>query len=70
MRRNPDLKLFVASGYYDLVTTPANAYGQVEAAGLPAERVRFEEYDSGHMLYLGGTSEAFADDLRDFLTAD
>ena len=70
MRRNPDLKVFVASGYYDLVTTAASAYGQVEAAGLPEDRVRFEEYDSGHMLYLGGTSEAFADDLRDFLTED
>ena len=70
MRRNPDLRVFVASGYYDLVTTPADARAQIEAANLPQERVRFENYDSGHMLYLGGTSEIFAEDLRDFLTAD
>ncbi|WP_233355978.1 S10 family peptidase [Henriciella aquimarina] len=70
MRRNPDLRLFVASGYYDLVTTPAEAKAQIESADIPRERVRFEDYTSGHMLYLGGTAEAFADDLRAFLTAD
>ena len=69
MRRNPDLRVFVASGYYDLVTTPADARAQLEAANLPAERVRYEDYASGHMLYLGGTADAFADDLREFLTS-
>jgi len=70
MRRNPDLKLFVASGYYDLVTTPAEAFAELEDAGLPIDRVRFENYASGHMLYLGGTAEQFADDLREFLSTD
>ena len=70
MRRNPDLRVFVASGYYDLVTTPADAKAQIAAAELPEDRVSFKEYESGHMLYLGGTSEAFADDLRAFLTKD
>ncbi|MAP95674.1 MAG: septum formation initiator [Ponticaulis sp.] len=70
MRRNPDLNLMVASGYYDLVTTPAEAKAQVAAAALPEDRVTFKEYESGHMLYLGGTSEAFADDLRAFLLKD
>jgi len=69
MRRNPDLRLFVASGLYDLVTTPAEAYAQIADSGVPQDRVRFEDYPSGHMLYLGGTAEAFADDLREFLTA-
>lgn len=68
MRRNPDLRVFVASGYYDLVTTPADAKAQIAAAELPEDRVSFKEYESGHMLYLGGTAEAFADDLRAFLT--
>ena len=68
MRRNPDLRLFVASGYYDLVTTPADAKAQIKGADVPPERVRFEDYTSGHMLYLGGTAEAFADDIREFLT--
>lgn len=67
MRRNPDLRVFVASGYYDLVTTPADARASIAAAGLPQERVTFTDYESGHMLYLGGTSEAFSTDLRAFL---
>lgn len=67
MRRNPDLKVLVASGYYDLVTTPADARASIAAAGLPSDRVTFADYESGHMLYLGGTSEAFSDDLRAFL---
>lgn len=67
MRRNPDLKVLVASGYYDLVTTPADARASIAAAGLPQDRVTFTDYESGHMLYLGGTSEAFSADLREFL---
>jgi len=67
MRRNPDLRVLVASGYYDLVTTPADARASIAAAGLPQDRVTFTDYASGHMLYLGGTSEAFSADLRAFL---
>jgi carboxypeptidase C (cathepsin A) len=33
MRRNPDLRLLVASGYYDMVTTAASAESQVRHAG-------------------------------------
>lgn len=67
MRRNPDLRVLVASGYYDLVTTPADARASIAAAGLPEDRVTFTDYASGHMLYLGGTSEVFSADLRAFL---
>lgn len=64
MRRNPDMRLLVAGGYYDLATPPSLALSAIEAAELPAERVEIENYESGHMLYLGGTSEAFANDVR------
>lgn len=67
MRRNPKLRVFVASGIYDLVTTPADARASLAAANLPEERVVFSDYESGHMLYLGGTSKAFSGDLRAFL---
>lgn len=67
MRRNPDLRVLVASGYYDLVTTPADARASIAAAGLPEDRVTFTDYASGHMLYLGGTSEVFSADLSAFL---
>ncbi len=67
LRRNKDLRVFVASGYYDLVTTPAAAYDQIQSGGVPLDRVTFKEYPSGHMLYLGGTSEAFSTDLKNFI---
>lgn len=70
MRRNPDLRVMVASGYFDLATTPAAAFDQIESGGVPAERVTFKEYPSGHMVYLGGTEQAFAEDLRQFLQAE
>ena len=69
MRRNPDLRVLVASGHYDLVTTPAAARRQIEEAGLPPERVTFRDYESGHMLYLGDTAAAFSDDVRALIAA-
>ncbi|WP_369059507.1 hypothetical protein ABOZ73_18165 [Caulobacter sp. 73W] len=64
MRRNERLQVLVASGSYDLVTTPAAARRSLAAANLPADRVTFRDYPSGHMLYLGDTAPAFSDDVR------
>lgn len=67
MRRTPALRVLVASGYYDMVTTPAAAENQIKRGGLPLDRVTFRNYESGHMLYLGGTAARFAEDIRIFL---
>lgn len=67
MRRNPKLRVMVAAGYYDMLATPASAAAQVGEAGLPADRVEIRNYESGHMLYIGGTAPQFADDLRAFV---
>jgi carboxypeptidase C (cathepsin A) len=64
MRRSERLRLLVASGYYDLVTTPATAEHAIEQANLPPDRVTLRRYASGHMLYLGDTAGAFAEDVR------
>ena len=69
MRRNPDLRVLVASGYYDMVTTAASGEDQIRRGGLPLDRVTFRNYESGHMLYLGDTAEAFADDIRALIAA-
>lgn len=69
MRRTPALRVMVASGYYDLQTTPASAEAQVKASGMPADRVELRDYESGHMLYLGDTAEKFANDVRAFILA-
>lgn len=69
MRRTPALRVLVASGYYDMVTTPAAAEQQIKRGGLPLDRVTFRNYESGHMLYLGGTAAKFAEDIRTFIAA-
>jgi len=69
MRRNQRMRVLVASGYYDMVTTAASAENQVRRAGLPSDRVTVRNYESGHMLYLGDTAEAFANDVRALIAA-
>lgn len=70
MRRNGDLRVLVASGYFDLVTTPAAAKDALRQAGVPADRTTIRDYESGHMLYLGDTAAAFSDDVRALIAAD
>jgi len=68
MRRNPELQLFVGTGYYDLVTTVGSAEYMVAHADFPAERVTLRNYQSGHMPYLGKESrQRLANDLRQFI---
>jgi carboxypeptidase C (cathepsin A) len=68
MRRTPKMRVLVASGYYDMLTPPANAESQVKRGGVPLDRVTFKNYESGHMLYLGDTAESFANDVRALIT--
>ncbi len=63
LRRNPRLKMLVASGYYDLATPLMSTEYTLAQAEAPLDRVRFTRYPSGHMVYLG-TAPAFAADLR------
>jgi carboxypeptidase C (cathepsin A) len=68
MRRNPRLRLFVGTGYYDLVTTVGAASYMLAHADIPADRVTQRNYESGHMPYLGGKSlKRLARDLRAFI---
>jgi carboxypeptidase C (cathepsin A) len=53
--KNPYLKLFVASGYYDLATTYfATEYTLAHMNLDPSQRanIKVEEYEVGHMVYL------------------
>lgn len=51
MAANPDLKVVVAAGYYDLTTTiGATAYA-LSQSGWPVDRVRMVSYEGGHMAY-------------------
>jgi len=68
MRRNPDLRVMFATGYYDMACQVGQARYLATHGGYPKERIEINEYPSGHMLYLGEESaKAFADDVRAFV---
>ena len=52
MRRNKDLKVMVASGYYDLVTPFFDAEYTFSHFGILPEQVQMTYYEAGHMMYL------------------
>jgi len=54
MRRNPSLRVLALLGYYDLAAPFLE--GEIELARLPAQTVKLEYYESGHMVYLDGPS--------------
>lgn len=68
MRRTGKMRLLVASGLYDFATTPASAEHEIRSANLPEDRLIIRTYESGHMLYIGETAEAFAEDVRALIT--
>ncbi|MGD2133445.1 MAG: lipase family protein [Maricaulaceae bacterium] len=51
MADNPDMKLMIASGYFDLTTTFGAAEHLAATTDLPLERVELNNYPGGHMLY-------------------
>lgn len=71
MAANPYLKLMVQSGYFDGATTYFDAkytMWQLDPSGRMKERMRFEGYRSGHMMYLRAEDLVKSkDDLRDFI---
>jgi carboxypeptidase C (cathepsin A) len=53
--KNPDMKLFVASGHYDLATPYYATEYTLDHLGLEPEerrRVTTREYEAGHMMYI------------------
>ncbi|NND80674.1 MAG: peptidase S10 [Maribacter sp.] len=69
MRRNTDMKVLVASGYYDLITPFFDAEYTFSRNGIVKERVTMTYYEAGHMMY---THEPdlikISKDIRSFLT--
>jgi carboxypeptidase C (cathepsin A) len=59
MRTNPNLRVFVATGYYDLATSFMGTEYTVSHLGLPPElvdHVAIGYYEAGHMMYVHGES--------------
>lgn len=69
MNHNPNLRVMIGTGYYDLVTTIGAAEYTAAHVAMPPDRVVFHEYESGHMPYLGDASRRqLAADIRHFVT--
>jgi len=70
MADNPQLRVFIGSGLYDLATTFYAAEHNVRRSTMDRARVTMKEYPAGHMMYVHRpTFLELARDLREFVGA-
>ena len=70
MRQNSQLRLFNAQGYYDFATPFFGAEYSLKRTGIPQDRITWEYYDAGHMMYVRDEDRAkLSADLRAFIRA-
>ena len=70
MRENPDLHVLLAAGWYDLATPFFGAEMALHKNGVVLDRVQFDYYDAGHMMYLSDADgKKLSDDVRTFIEA-
>ncbi len=71
MAENPYMHVMIQSGYYDGATTYFDAkysMWQLDPSGKMKDRLRFEGYRSGHMMYLRAEDLASSNEhIRDFI---
>lgn len=69
MRRNKDLKILLASGYYDLICPFFDGEYTFGRHGILLDRVTFTYYEAGHMMYVHEPDYIkLSEDIRKFLT--
>jgi carboxypeptidase C (cathepsin A) len=70
MRRNKDMRVLLASGYYDLATPFFGAENALSQDGLVHDRILYTYYEAGHLLHLHEPSRvALLNDVRRFIQA-
>lgn len=68
LRANPELRVLVASGYFDLVTPFFDAEFTLNRHDIEASRVDYRYYEGGHMMYVNEPSRTrLLDDTRQFI---
>ena len=68
MRENIDFKVYIACGIYDLATPCFTATNTIHENGIDPSRVKFSEFEGGHMMYNHQPSfDRFLNELRDFV---
>jgi carboxypeptidase C (cathepsin A) len=69
LRKNADLRVLVANGYFDLVTPFFDAEYTVGRHAILRDRVRMTYYEAGHMMYVRQADfDALINDMREFYT--
>jgi carboxypeptidase C (cathepsin A) len=68
MNKNPNFRVVVGSGIYDMKTTTGAAEYLLAQSGWPKARARISYYEGGHMSYTNESGlKKFTDDLRTLL---
>ena len=68
LRENSGLRVFVGQGYYDFATPFFAAEYSLSRTGMPSDRIRWEYYGSGHMMYVRDEDRVkLSRDVRDFI---
>ena len=68
LRRNPSLRVLVASGYYDFATPFFDAEYTLNRHSIGADRVVYKYYPAGHMMYVNEPSRTqLLEDIREFV---
>jgi carboxypeptidase C (cathepsin A) len=71
MRRNKDLNVLVACGYYDLITPFFDAEYTFSRNGIPKVQIKLTYYEGGHMMYNHQPDfDKLMKDIREFLLND
>ncbi|MEE4381596.1 MAG: hypothetical protein V2J02_06325, partial [Pseudomonadales bacterium] len=67
LRKNGELRVLVANGYYDLVTPFLDAEYTLGRHGILRDRIEMTYYEAGHMMYVHEPAfEALMRDVRSF----
>ncbi|CAN5207110.1 hypothetical protein BH11BAC6_BH11BAC6_06690 [soil metagenome] len=73
MSHNPNLKVLVLNGYYDLATpffATEYTFDHMDLEKKLKQNITFKYYEAGHMMYiLPAGAVAFKKDVADFITA-
>ena len=71
MKRNPNLKILILNGYYDLATVFYGVEHSINHMGLDAalkKNIIMKYYEAGHMMYTHGPSmQKFKNDVDEFI---
>ena len=71
MRRNTEMKIMVANGYYDLICPFFDAEYTFSRNGIDPDKIEMRYYEAGHMMYTHQPDfEKLITDIREFLTAE